>query len=91
MCNYCQIVHAGVEELYDLEKDPGEVNNIVSENRMMANQMKRELESLLQKLTIKKQQLMESHDVSGSDVEDLQDLEDQKKIKKKLRSLGYMD
>ncbi len=89
MCNYCQKIHAGVEELYDLEIDPGETDNVISENRMLADRMKGELESLLHKLNTKKQQRLENKNVT--DAEDLQDLSDQKKIKKKLRSLGYMD
>lgn len=90
-CSYCQKVHAGVEELYDLGKDPEETNNTVNENRMTADQMRAELESLMQNLDLKKQQLLEIEKVTQSDLNDLQDLADQKKIKKKLRSLGYMD
>lgn len=91
MCNYCQKVHAGVEELYDLERDPEEMNNVVSENRIMATQMRAKLDEVIQKLNSKKQQLLEKKDVTKANLEDLQDLADQKKIKKKLRSLGYMD
>jgi len=91
MCNYCQKVHAGVEELYDLREDPEEINNTASENRVIADKMRAELESVIQELNLKKQQLLEKKDVTRTDLEDLQDLADQKKIKKKLRSLGYMD
>jgi len=91
MCNYCQKVHAGVEELYDLKKDPQEMDNLVSGNRMMADQLKTELESLIQKLDFKKKQLLENKNVTKIDLEELQDLANKKKIKKKLRSLGYMD
>lgn len=91
MCNYCQKVHAGVEELYDLERDPEEINNIVSENRIKATQMRAKLDEVIQKLNSKKQQLLRKKDSTKTNLEDLQDLADQKKIKKKLRSLGYMD
>ncbi len=91
MCNYCQKVHAGVTELYDLEKDPGETNNIVSENRIVADQMRAELEAVIRSLNSKKQQLLEKNILITPKLEDLQDLAGQKKIKKKLRSLGYMD
>jgi arylsulfatase len=91
MCNYCQKIHAGVEELYDLGKDPEETNNVVSENRIVTDQMRTELESMIQNLDLKKQQLLELKDVAQTGLEDLEDFADQKKIKKKLRSLGYMD
>jgi arylsulfatase A-like enzyme len=91
MCNYCQKVHAGVEELYDLKKDPEELDNLASENRTMAYQLKAELESFIQQLNLKKQQLLENKNVTKRSLEDLQDLAVQKKIKRKLRSLGYMD
>ena len=91
ICSYCQKVHAGVEELYDLGKDPEETENTINENRMMADQMRTELESLIQNLDLEKQQLLEKKEVTQHDLIDLEDLADQKKIKKKLRSLGYMD
>jgi arylsulfatase A-like enzyme len=91
MCQYCQRVHAGVEELYDLEKDPDEVNNIVSENRLKSDQLRGELENFLEKLQAKKRRLMEKREAKGPGGENGQEFEDQKKIKKKLRSLGYMD
>jgi hypothetical protein len=91
MCTYCQKVHGGVEEFYDLKKDPEEMNNVISEYRMMADKMKQDLLGILQKLDEKKQRLIEKKELKENDREDLQDLADQKKIKKKLRSLGYMD
>lgn len=91
MCNYCQKVHAGVEELYDLRRDPEETQNVVSVERKIADQMRIELDSVIQKLDAKKQHLLENKDFTISEQEDLQDLADQKKIKRKLRSLGYMD
>lgn len=91
MCNYCQKVHAGVEELYDLQKDPGERDNLVLKNRSIADQMRTELQSFEQKLNRKRHQLLRSRKVEKDGMDDLQDLADQKKIKKKLRSLGYMD
>ena len=91
MCSYCQKVHAGVEELYDLEKDPEEKQNAVSSNRELADQMRAELEKVIQKLEEKRQRLLEKHGGTGHDLENWQDPADQKRIKKKLRSLGYMD
>ncbi len=31
LCEYCGKIHGGIEELYDLEKDPNEIQNLVSE------------------------------------------------------------
>jgi uncharacterized protein YfkK (UPF0435 family) len=57
----------------------------------MATQMRAKLDEVIQKLNSKKQQLLRKKDSTKTNLEDLQDLADQKKIKKKLRSLGYMD
>ncbi|UCE41624.1 MAG: sulfatase [Candidatus Aminicenantes bacterium] len=91
LCKYCQKVHAGVEELYDLEKDPEETHNVVSENKIMATQMRAVLDGMIQKLKTKRKQLIGKKGLTRTDLEGLQDIADQKKIKKKLRSLGYMD
>ena len=40
MCQYCHIIHGGVEELYDLEKDPGETVNVVAEHPDEVEQLK---------------------------------------------------
>lgn len=40
-CRYCGIVHGGLEELYDLRKDPGEMNDIVDSNRDIAEEMRK--------------------------------------------------
>ncbi len=91
MCNYCQKVHAGVEELYDLERDPAEAHNKVLKNKMLAADMRARLEGMTENLDAKRQQHFNSKDVTKTDLEDVQHLTDQKKIRKKLRSLGYMD
>jgi arylsulfatase A-like enzyme len=91
MCNYCQKVHAGVEELYDLERDPEEAHNIVLKNKMLAAEMRARLEGMTEILDGKRQQHFDNKDATKTDLEDIQHLADQKKIKKKLRSLGYMD
>lgn len=55
MCNYCQQVHGGEEELYNLEVDPEEKVNIAVESKIMADEMKRRLNDLLRSLNSKKQ------------------------------------
>jgi arylsulfatase len=91
VCNYCQKVHAGIEELYDLERDPEEMHNIVSGDKMTASQMRAKLDGLIQKLDDKRHRLLEKKGGERKKWENLQDFADHKKIKKKLRSLGYMD
>ena len=43
ICKYCRTIHGGIEELYDLEKDPGETRNIVNEQPDEVQKMKAEL------------------------------------------------
>jgi hypothetical protein len=55
MCNYCQQVHGGEEELYNLEVDPEEKVNIAVESKIIADEMKKRLNDLLKSLNSKKQ------------------------------------
>ena len=55
ICNYCQRVHGGKEELYDLEKDPEEIFNIADRDRLTADRMRNEVENLIKSLNSKKQ------------------------------------
>lgn len=40
LCDYCGRVHGGVEELFDLENDPGEKVNIVDQNPEIRNNLR---------------------------------------------------
>jgi len=55
MCNYCHQVHGGKEELYNLEVDPEEMVNIAVESKIIAAEMKKELDDLIKSLNSKKQ------------------------------------
>ncbi len=55
MCNYCQQVHGGEEELYNLEVDPEEKVNIAVESKIVAEEMRQELNDLIKSLNSKKQ------------------------------------
>lgn len=55
MCNYCQQVHGGEEELYNLEVDPEEKVNIAVESKIIAAEMKKGLNDLMKSLNSKKQ------------------------------------
>lgn len=52
-CRRCRCVH-GVVELYDLEKDPQEIVNVVSENRDISCRLKNLMHSWLHSLTTKR-------------------------------------
>ena len=55
MCIYCHQVHGGKEELYNLEVDPEEMVNIAVESKIIAAEMKKELDDLIKSLNSKKQ------------------------------------
>jgi len=55
ICNYCQRVHGGKEEVYDLEQDPEEVVNIADRDRLTADRMRNEVGDLITSLNSKKQ------------------------------------
>ena len=42
-CRKCKCVHGGVEELYDLKKDPGETKNIVDSQYIIKNDLRKNL------------------------------------------------
>ncbi len=46
-CKYCNKIHGGVIELYDLKKDPGETENIADDNGEIIAKMKEEIDSFL--------------------------------------------
>lgn len=54
-CKYCQTVHQGKEELYDLENDPEEKNNITHHKPKLASQMREELTHLIRKFNTKRE------------------------------------
>lgn len=43
VCRYCNIIHGGVEELYNLNKDPEETQNLVQEEVDLKREMQRRL------------------------------------------------
>ena len=46
VCRKCKIVHGGDKELYNLEKDPGELNNIAETEKDAYNELDEKLEFL---------------------------------------------
>lgn len=47
-CRYCDITHAEDVELYDLEADPGEMENVVSSNDAVRTRLEAELERFIE-------------------------------------------
>lgn len=90
-CNYCQKVHAGPEELYNLENDPNETDNRIREEKHTARNMRRKLNDLIKKLDAKKQLELNKEYSKKKKLKHFQDSKEEKQIRKKLRSLGYKD
>ena len=48
-CKYCNKIHGGVVELYDLKKDPAEEKNIAEEKRTILASMKKKMDDEIRK------------------------------------------
>jgi len=90
-CNYCQKVHAGTEELYNLENDPKETVNRIHNNKQAARSMRHKLNDLIKKLDAKKQLALNKESSKKKSSRLVQDSKEEKKIRKRLQSLGYKD
>lgn len=90
-CNYCQKVHVGAEELYDLTLDPEETKNLVDLKKELALDMKKQLESFVSALDKKRDDGLKRKKGEIRPAKIRLDPEEEKKIRKRLRSLGYMD
>ena len=84
MCRCCQCIHGGLEELYDLSKDPEETRNLVKEEPETARELRKKLrtwarsfETVATEAERKKRGL---HKPSS---------EEEKEVMERLRKLGY--
>ncbi|MGQ9628210.1 MAG: sulfatase family protein, partial [Anaerolineae bacterium] len=84
-CRYCGKIHGGVEELYDLARDPGETENLAETEpevrRMLAEQL------------AKWQEALERKDASEPELPavEIEFTEEEKRmVEERLRDLGYM-
>jgi arylsulfatase A-like enzyme len=91
LCKYCQMVHGGAEELYNLEKDPEERTNIVDKDTIIAQQMHKILDEFYNKLESKRRKEIEEDPSDDLFPNERPDPKEEKEIKRKLRGLGYMD
>ena len=63
ICRWCERVHGGIEELYDLNKDPREIKNIVIEQPIVANALKKQLSDWIKHLEYEKENREENKEV----------------------------
>jgi len=90
-CNYCHKVHGGAEELYALRSDPEENISLIDQKKDLAREMKKQLEEYIGKLDIKREDGLNREKNEKMTDKTMLDPEEEKKIHKRLRSLGYMD
>ena len=90
-CNYCQKVHVGPEELYDLSLDPEETKSLIDIKKELARGLKKQLEDFVSELDKKREDGLKRNKNENKTAKTMLDPEEEKKIRKRLRSLGYMD
>lgn len=83
ICNECGYIHGGVQELYDLNKDPEETENIVEENSDEATKLRERLDELVKLLQSKRRRQTKKVPWEYS-------ADEEKMIEKRLRDLGYL-
>jgi arylsulfatase A-like enzyme len=89
-CNYCQKVHVGREELYDLKEDPAELKNIAPKQKELAETMRLELLAKVKFLDMKRQQLRQKYKSQNGELSIEPDSDDEELIKARFKKLGYM-
>ncbi|MCK4669950.1 MAG: sulfatase [Nanoarchaeota archaeon] len=65
VCKRCKMIHGGVLELYDLKKDPGEVNNIALINKEIVMKMSSILHQKIQDIKHANEQRRVNQAISG--------------------------
>jgi arylsulfatase len=89
-CRYCEKVHVGVEELYDLLQDPGEKTDLSQSHRALADEMKGRLNGMIARLDLKREQSKGSRCPRNHDAAKTLEPKEEQLIKKRLKSLGYL-
>jgi len=90
-CKYCQKVHGGAEELYSLMDDPEETENRIKKDPFQAEKMRQRLADTIDTLDSKRKQELKRHEAPKTPHQPYSDAREEKKIRKKFKSLGYMD
>jgi len=91
LCNYCLKVHGGVEELYDLEADPEETENLAARHPVKAGELKGVAEAFIRSLEGKISTTLNKSGGKSPGALSKPDEKEQKKIRRKLKSMGYID
>jgi len=82
MCRCCQCIHGGLEELYDLSKDPQETQNIVKEEPKVKNNLRKMLSKWVKSFEhVEAEGKLEERYKRSS--------EEEKEVMERLRKLGY--
>jgi arylsulfatase len=89
-CRYCEKVHVGVEELYDLEQDPRELRDLSQSHRSLAEEMKGRLDRLIAQLDRKREQSKGRDGVQAANAGAALEPGEEEMIRKRLKSLGYL-
>lgn len=83
MCKGCGCIHGSTKELYDLNKDPGETENIVGDLSGRANKLHEKLTDWVKLLEANRQR-------NSLDAERPFDTSEEEIIEERLKSLGYI-
>ena len=89
-CNYCQKVHVGKEELYDLKNDPGENHDIAQQQKSIAKQMNNQLQRIIKSLDEKRETKILKSEISIKDDNQIHDPQEEALIRKRFKNLGYL-
>jgi len=83
LCKHCGVIHGGMEELYDLNGDPEETNNVTEKNSDQANMLREKLFEFVKFLESKRS-------IKETKASRYYSSEEEKTIKERLRKLGYL-
>jgi arylsulfatase len=89
-CRYCEKVHVGIEELYDLWQDPGETSDLSQTHRVVVEQMKGRLNAMMARLDRNREQSGATPCTRDQDVEPVPQTKEEQIIKERLKRLGYL-
>ena len=89
-CRYCEKVHVGMEELYDIQEDPGETRDLSQSHRDLAAELKGRLNKLMAQLDRKREQCNSRVAGQGADAGSVLEPGEEQMIRKRLKSLGYL-
>ena len=77
-CRYCETVHEDEPELYDLDEDPHETNNVVDSHPDVATELRKRLSTLLTDVSV----ASEREDATLA-------FDDEEEVMQRLEELGY--